>query len=306
MKKTLLDLLVDPEDLQSPLTYEADAQCLRGQQYEYAIEAGVPMLLLPQARAMTENSAHHAATQTDFAYVDHYIKDGELFDYFEPYTDGATLHEQRRLHEAILAQLPDMASSTILDVGCGSAWVVRHFAQSTTTVVSFDLSDKNTKEALSRYPGERHYAVTGDVYRLPFRENSIDAIISAEVIEHVPNIQAYLSNLIRVVKPGGRIILSTPYNEKIIYSLCIHCNRPTPQHAHLHVFTEVNMGKILQQQKGITYRMLAFSNKALLKLQTHVLLKYLPFSVWRVLDKIANKVIRKPSRLLVAIEKEKA
>ncbi|HKK74288.1 MAG TPA: class I SAM-dependent methyltransferase [Saprospiraceae bacterium] len=306
MKPKLIDLLVDPEDLQSALSYQTGANSLQGKQHTYTIEAGVPMLLVSRAKAMTENSSHHEAAQTDFAYVEHYIKDGELFDYFEPYTDGATLHEQRRLHEAILAELPDTTSAKILDVGCGSAWVAQHFAPSQTTVVSFDISDKNTKKALSLYPGERHFAVTGDVYRLPFRENSFDAIISAEVIEHVPNIQAYLNNLIRVLKPGGRMVLSTPYNEKIIYSLCIHCNRPTPQHAHLHVFTEVSMGKILEQQTGINYRMQAFSNKALLKLQTHVLLKYLPFSLWRGMDKLANRLIRKPSRLIVVIEKEKA
>lgn len=306
MNQSLINLLVDPEDLQSSLTLSEDGQYLQGKTHSYVIEEGVPILLVPEAKAMTEQSDHHQAAQTEFNYVDHYIKDGELFDYFEPYTDGATLHEQRRLHEAILVELSEVASAKILDVGCGSAWVARHFVQSDTRVVSFDISDKNTKQALSLYPGDLHHAVTGDVYRLPFRENSFDAIISAEVIEHVPNIQAYLGNLIRVVKPGGRVILSTPYNEKIIYSLCIHCNRPTPQHAHLHVFTEVSMGGILDRQANIQYRMWAFSNKALLKLQAHLLLKYLPFSAWRTVDRIANQLIRKPSRLLVVIEKQAA
>ena len=303
MQLELLDLLADPEDLESGLQLDKEKTVLQGKNNEYRMEEGVPILLVPSAKEMTQASTHHEAAQTDFAYVDHYIKDGELFDYFEPYTNPATVHEQDRLHQAILNEL-GKASAKILDVGCGSAWVAKHFMGSATTVVSFDISDKNTKQALALFPGKNHFAVTGDVYRLPFRENSFDAIISAEVIEHVPNIQAYLSNLIRVIKPGGRIILSTPYDEKIIYSLCIHCNRPTPQHAHLHVFTEGSMQNILDKKKGISYQMFTFSNKALLKLRTHLILKYLPFSVWRFIDRIANSIIKKPTRLVVVIEKK--
>jgi ubiquinone/menaquinone biosynthesis C-methylase UbiE/uncharacterized protein YbaR (Trm112 family) len=305
MQPFLLNLLADPADLRSPLTFDAAQQQLRGSQHNYPVEEGVPRLLLPEAEAMVANSHHHEAAATSFSYVDHYSKDGEHFDYFAPYTDGATLHEQRRLHESILAQLPLATRGPILDVGSGSAWVAGHFSGSVTPVVSFDISSVNTRKAISLYPGEQHVAVMGDVYHLPFRENSFAAIISAEVIEHVPNIQSYLTNLIRVVKPGGRIILSTPYDEKIIYSLCIHCNRPTPQHAHLHVFTEVSMSRELAQQKGITYSMQAISNKALLRLRTYVLLQYLPFQGWRLLDRWANQLIRKPGRLLVVIEKEK-
>lgn len=303
MQSELLNLLTDPEDLATELVYDTSQNSLKGKQHIYRIEEGVPILLVPTAQEMTEHSEHHQAAHTDFAYVDHYIKDGELFDYFEPVTDPATLHEHRRLHEAILNELSPVPER-VLDVGCGSAWVARRYSGTATKVFSFDISDKNTKQALSLYPVDNHFAVTGDVYRLPFRENSFDGIISAEVIEHVPNLHGYLANLIRVLKPGGRLVISTPYNEKIIYSLCIHCNRPTPQHAHLHVFTEVSMQKILEKHTGIQYHMLTLSNKALLKLRSHVVLKYLPFSIWRAVDRMANFLIKKPARLVVVIEKE--
>ena len=302
MNKQLLSKLADPED-GSPLVDKGDKLARAGNvEKAYPVESGVPMLYIQNALDLQKNAAQHDSQSSQFHYVDHYIKDGELFDYFEEHTDSAMLHEHRRLHEAIEREIPKDAIH-ILDVGCGNAWAAQRFCPKGKTVYSFDIAPVNTKAALERYPFDNHFAVSGDVYRLPFQSNTFDAIISAEVIEHVPHLEEYIASLIRVLKPGGTLVLTTPYNEKILYSLCIHCNRPTPQHAHLHSFTEASMEAILKKHPHQSQKIYGFSNKALIFLKTHILLKYFPHQLWRWVDGLTNKIIKKPSRLVAVVTK---
>ncbi|MGB3801065.1 MAG: class I SAM-dependent methyltransferase [Lewinella sp.] len=235
-------------------------------------------------------------------YVEHYHLDALESDYFAPSDDPATVQESDRLHEEILGLVPREAA-VILDVGCGSAWVARQLLPEKQAVVSFDLAIRNVTEAIKHYPAPNHFAVTGDAFDLPFRDDSVDAIISSEVMEHVPDVPRYLQSLLRVIRPGGRIVLSTPYAERIQYSLCIHCNRPTPLHAHLHSFNERVIDTLLSGVPDITYRTHTMSNKALLMLQTHRALRHLPFRWWRSVDSLANRVVKKPGRLLIVIDK---
>ena len=236
-------------------------------------------------------------------HVEHYHLDALESDYFAPPADPATVHESDRLHQAILREVP-AAAQVILDVGCGSAWVARELLPRKEAVISFDVAIRNTTEALRHYPAPNHFAVTGDAFDLPFRDDSVDAIVSSEVMEHVPDVPRYLDNLIRVVRPGGTIVLSTPYNEKIQYSLCIHCNRPTPLHAHLHSFNERLIASLLAPFPNVTYRTETLSNKALLLLRTHGLLRHLPYSAWRSVDALAGRLVDKPGRLLIVVRKE--
>lgn len=303
MKQALLKYLVDPVD-GTPLKYDSDNQQLYNHTRDnrYQIESHVPILLKKQAKEAVKQSQHHERQQTAFHYVDHYQKDAQAFDYFEPYTDGATLHENRRLHEAILTEIPKTAA-VVLDVGSGGAWLAQALKNSNKEVISFDISKKNTIAAITKYPFTNHHAVTGDVYALPFAPDSIDCIVTAEVIEHVPDPASFLNCLLKVLKPTGTLIVTTPYNEKIQYSLCIHCNCVTPLHAHLHSFTKDKIKSLVTDNQLLSVQTTTLSNKALTTLRTHVLLKYLPFNIWKMIDKVVNKMINKPARLMMKIVK---
>ena len=244
------------------------------------------------------NTAHGS----DFDYLDHYEKDAEVFDYFEAPPGPATIHENGRLHAAILRQVPGGVGS-VLDIGCGNAWVADALTRADTSVISFDIASTNLKKALEKVPRGNHFAVRGDVLNLPFRDDSFDAIISSEVIEHVPHLKGYLANIIRVLKPGGRAIITTPYKEKIQYSLCIHCNRATPLHAHIHAFDEHSLDKLLAAHPNVKLSYFTQGNKALVHLQTHGLLRHLPFKAWKAVDGISNAIVNKPGRLIYLLDK---
>lgn len=235
-------------------------------------------------------------------YVAHYQRDAIEFDYWEAPADAATRHESDRLHATILREVPATAR-VVLDVGCGNAWLARHLLPEKAAVISFDIALRNTTEAITRYPAPNHFAVTGDAFDLPFRDGTLDAIVSSEVMEHVPDVPGYLGSLIRVLRPGGTLVITTPYNERLQYSLCIHCNRPTPLHAHIHSFNEPIVASFLDAIPDISYRLRTLSNKALLHLQTHRLLRHLPYGAWSAVDQLANRVVNRPGRLIIVIEK---
>lgn len=104
-----------------------------------------------------------------------------------------------------------------LDAGCGvgygSAYLVRKGA---TKVIGGDKSE----DALSYARNTAETSLNGalefkllNATSLPFADNSFDAVVSFEVIEHVKDYERFLSEIHRVLRRGGKLILSTPNRE---------------------------------------------------------------------------------------------
>ena len=72
-------------------------------------------------------------------------------------------------------------------------------------------------------------AVVAHGERLPFADATFDCAVASEVIEHLPEPERVPDEMWRVVRPGGRVLISTPYRERIRYVLCIHI-LPKPAH----------------------------------------------------------------------------
>lgn len=303
MNELLLDnILTSPEG--NPLEYNAIENCLIDNQLgcKFAIKKGVPILLSQDAKERWMEVIMSNGVRARIFYADHYDRDAEVFNYFQDHEDGASRHENRRLHETIIRNVPNR-TKYILDVGCGNAWVAGHFCEKGVNVYSMDISIENPTKALEKYPFDNHVALVADVYTLPFQENSFDCIIAAEIMEHTPDPKLFIYNLLRILRPNGVLIITTPFNEYTPYSLCVHCNRPTPHNAHLHSFNRQNMGTLLQGVNVQDWEMKTFSNKALGKLQTHLLFQHLPYNIWKLFDNLANWIWKRPMRMLLKIQK---
>ena len=235
-----------------------------------------------------------------FDYVEHYKIDAEEFDYFEERT-GATAHDERRVHEFILSKIKSNTCN-ILDVGAGSAWVAHHFRNSDVKVASLDISLVNVKKAKSIVPGENHTQIVADSFKLPFASDSFEAVIASEIIEHVVDPKMFVQELFRVVKPSGNLIITTPYKEKLRYYLCVHCNKKTPIHAHIHSFDE-NMLMNISPKSGMETNYTIFGNKLLIFMRTYVFLKYFPFRFWKLIDSVFNRIKNIPVHILVEYHK---
>lgn len=303
MENYLADRLISPDN-GAELRSDPEGQQLFSSDgnYAYDIEDGIPVLLPENAGQLIMNTPLHERCGTDFYYLAHYLADAEHFDYTEEQESGAIRHEERRLHEAIISAVPSGARR-ILDVGCGKGWVASHFCPRGVAVCSMDVSITNPRRALKRNSFPNHSAVVADVFNLPFQENTFDVIIAAEVIEHVPDPQLFIQHLLATLRPGGVLLITTPFREKRQFSLCVHCNKPTPLHAHLHVFDGKQLRALVENGKARSVRIQAFSNKALARLQTHLFLRFLPRKFWQSIDRLANHLYPQPMRVMMRVEK---
>ncbi|HSW55159.1 MAG TPA: class I SAM-dependent methyltransferase [Ignavibacteriaceae bacterium] len=240
---------------------------------------------------------------SNFNYIDHYKKDAVEFDYFEQ-RKGETAHDELRVREYIISKVPKIVNS-ILDVGCGNGWVAKEFLSKGKQVYSLDISVTNPAIVKKLFPNEKHFCITADSFHLPFNDNAFDCVIASEIIEHVFDPAGFIKELFRVVKKGGRLIITTPYKEKLIYYLCIHCNQKTPANAHIHSFDEMKLESLYSGNDLESFKYETFGNKILLFLRSYVILQFFPFWMWKMKDKFANFIFNKPVHIICIYKKKK-
>lgn len=103
---------------------------------------------------------------------------------------------------------------SVLDFGSGEGGTSKVFSKN-NFVVSFDLSLIRLQRQIGL---DKFYKVNGNGLIQPFRNNSFDLVIVQDVIEHLPTINDFYLEIIRVLKPDGAIYLSTP-NKLSIFNL---------------------------------------------------------------------------------------
>jgi SAM-dependent methyltransferase len=104
-------------------------------------------------------------------------------------------------------------SAAALDLGCGdgrlSTWL------GADRLVLADVSDVALERARRRLPGVEAVPLTPDA-PLPLPDNAFDVVLCAETVEHVRDVQLLLSEVRRVLKPGGRLALTTPAHSRFV------------------------------------------------------------------------------------------
>jgi len=96
-----------------------------------------------------------------------------------------------------------------LNAGCGEGLFFSFLNdfRELTRIVHMDLR----KPSLSHFsPEARHEAAEGSLVDLPFKDNEFDFVLCTEVLEHIPDDARALSEIWRVLRPGGLVLLSTP------------------------------------------------------------------------------------------------
>ena len=96
---------------------------------------------------------------------------------------------------------PLLSHGRVLDLGCGVGHSYRELAPRVTVGVDREPS------VLAGQDRETHAA---DMRELPFGDGSFASVVSVQAIEHVPDAQPVLGEVVRVMEPGGRAVLVTP------------------------------------------------------------------------------------------------
>lgn len=100
----------------------------------------------------------------------------------------------------------------ILDVGSGAGQIAKHllkYADRDAQITCCDLSVEMLRRSRTRLRNDRPKHTAADVTRLPFADNTFDCITCGYVLEHLPDARQGLTELSRVLTPGGRLLLLT-------------------------------------------------------------------------------------------------
>jgi len=116
----------------------------------------------------------------------------------------------RRMEECdtLLAWLDPRPGENILDVGCGDGFHDARITARGAAVVGIDIHESRLTFARRHNSGPRAQYHAMDATRMDFADDTFDQAISFCVIEHFTDEVAVLRNIARVLKPGGRLLLS--------------------------------------------------------------------------------------------------
>ena len=113
---------------------------------------------------------------------------------------------QNRRLDMIVSLLPIDTRRILVD-GCGIGQYVRHLAELGYNTIGLDIDFDRVREG-TREGIEQLHAAAGE--HLPYLDSTFDALLSHEVIEHVADDRLAAHEMIRVLRPGGRVILFCP------------------------------------------------------------------------------------------------
>jgi SAM-dependent methyltransferase len=144
-----------------------------------------------------------------------------------------------------------------LDLGCGDGRLTAELDAAELTAA--DVSTVALERARGRIPAARIVELDPDA-TLPFDDGAFDLVLCAETVEHVRDVQLFLSEIRRVLAPGGRLALTTPWTPPLA--------RPEdPLSPHLHRFTRRSLRRVLDGL-GFELRSLRRRSGTLLALAT--------------------------------------
>jgi ubiquinone/menaquinone biosynthesis C-methylase UbiE len=123
-----------------------------------------------------------------------------------------------------------------LDVGCGDGRLTGEL--SAKAVVGADVSQVALSRARQRLPDAVDLVELAPEQDLPFADNQFDLVLCAETLEHVQDVQRLLSEVRRVLRPGGRLAVTTPAH-------MVWIRPPDPLSPHLRFFTRRSLRRLL-------------------------------------------------------------
>lgn len=139
--------------------------------------------------------------------------------------------------------------ATVLDLGCGAGEFTSALSKAGVGVIAVDVA----AEALRR-AGERVAGLDARLWEdgepLPVDDNAVDLVWAGEVIEHVADVAPWLSEVRRVLKPRGSLLLTTPHHGPLTMLQLALSPRAFQRHFdprsdHVRFFSPVTLGRLL-------------------------------------------------------------
>ena len=134
----------------------------------------------------------------------------------------------------------------VLDVGCGAGEFSAELARAGARVVGVDVAPTALERAQTKHPDLDFRLVELD-RPLPLKDNSFEVVWAGEVIEHIADTARWLSELRRVLAPGGRLLLTTPDHGRVRLAIRGVEHFSDPLGDHLHLYTRRSLRRLLEE-----------------------------------------------------------
>jgi SAM-dependent methyltransferase len=133
-----------------------------------------------------------------------------------------------------------------LDLGCGAGELTAVLAGAGARPVGVDVAEAALVRARSHHP-QLDFRLAPIDGPLPFEDGSFDLVWSSEVVEHVADTARWLSEVRRVLAPGGRLLLTTPSHGRLRVVLGGVERFSEPLGDHLHLYTRGSLRSVLEE-----------------------------------------------------------
>lgn len=151
------------------------------------------------------------------------------------------------------------AVGRVLDIACGTGYgchmVAKERKREVTELIGVDIDEETIRYASREYHHQKVAYVQGDAAdpALPDRLGVFDTILSFETIEHVRDDRLFMNNVHRMLKPGGTLVLSSPFGRGR--------GMPTSEPFHVHQLTPEQFRELFEGfshvefylQRGVTF-----------------------------------------------------
>jgi SAM-dependent methyltransferase len=149
------------------------------------------------------------------------------------------------------ARFPVKSGDLVLDLGCGAGRHAFEAYRRGARVIAADLDQKELPPVAGLFhamraegeaaPPAQATALTADATRLPFADDTFDAIIAAEILEHIPDDVAAFAEIARVLRPGGTAAVTVPawLPERICWALSREYHEVPG--GHVRIFTRAEL-----------------------------------------------------------------
>jgi SAM-dependent methyltransferase len=124
-----------------------------------------------------------------------------------------------------------------LDLGCGDGRLAAEL--DAADLVAADVSEVALERVRQRLSNAELVLLEPDT-PLPFADNGFDLVLCAETLEHVRDVQLLLSEIRRVLRPGGELALTTPAHGPLL-------RVPDPLSPHIRFFTRRSLRRLLEE-----------------------------------------------------------
>ncbi len=130
----------------------------------------------------------------------------------------------------------------VLDIASGSGYGTQLLAKEAKKIYGVDVSSDSIAYAEENYGGSNIEYIVGDGEKIPLKDGSVDVVISFETIEHIKDYKRFMSEVRRILKKDGLLVLSTPNDIEFAEG----------NHFHLHEFEQKELEDLIHQYFAYT------------------------------------------------------